>query len=496
MNKDNVRENIILFSRCELVYLYGEISKYLIKKYNVIHVAYSDKEESILREKYSITEIINFRKETQKILTKEKFDSELCNFIDQSIIEQSNNRFNLNSAIQYDRTFQNLSYEECLILSQTYYKFWHALISQKNIKYLLHELVSLYFNHIAFIICKNHSAKYIAQIQVYGESTNNFLIVSADDGISEEINHNKNNQTLSIEEKNRVNKFLLEFRSDENTFFNSLSTKHNFLNNIKVSSKLAISVIKNKFLLWLKNYQLPIDHLEIALFKEVSFVREMKRKWGMFFYLKYDEYNPKLKYYYYPIHLEPEAVVLYWGDGIYKNQIKLIENIAAQLPPDCYLFVKEHPHAGTYRDLDDYNKIKAIPNIKLLNPKVPGKNITRNSIGVITISGTSGFEALLMNKQVYTFGNAFYNQCKRVINVKNIRDLRNILYSNYNTKFKDDDDLYGFVYGYLQSAHPGFVNYFLNYNEIMGIDDEKNIKMVADGLNEYFEKCRNEDHGY
>ena len=46
--------NILFFSRCELTYLYGSIDKYLTNNYNIIHIAYDDYEENILRDSFVI----------------------------------------------------------------------------------------------------------------------------------------------------------------------------------------------------------------------------------------------------------------------------------------------------------------------------------------------------------------------------------------------------------------------------------------------------------
>ena len=186
--------------------------------------------------------------------------------------------------------------------------------------------------------------------------------------------------------------------------------------------------------------------------------------------------------------MEPEATVLYWSDGIYKNQVKLIENIAGQLPPNSYLYVKDHPHAECYRNSIDYISIKAIPNVKLLNPKVSGKLIIKFSEGLITLNGTSGFEALLFNKPVFTFGNAFYNSFKRVNYIHNIRDLRKVIYNSRNMNYKDDNDLFHFVGSYLKYSKEGFVEYYIEYPKIFKIDESLNSIKVANGLLNYFKQ--------
>jgi hypothetical protein len=223
-----------------------------------------------------------------------------------------------------------------------------------------------------------------------------------------------------------------------------------------------------------------IDHVKIFSnnYKQ-SFFDEFKNKWDMHFSLKYDSFDHQIDYYYYPIHAEPEAVVLYWGDGIYTNQVKLIENIAAQLPPNCYLVVKDHPHSSAFREYVYYRRIKSISNVKLIHPGISGKEVIKSSRGVITINGTSGFEALLLNKQVYVFGNTFYDLCRRVVKITNIRDFREKIYTEYTKTYQDDDELYLFVAAYLQSVHKGYTAYFRNYVDLFNIDVEENSKIVA-----------------
>lgn len=478
-------KTVVLFSRCELVHFYGQLSPILSKKYKIIHVAYSNIEGEILERVYSIYDYINFSQEVKQIHAKEEYDPEFCSLIDSLIIDQSKNRFNLNSAIQSDRTYKYVSYKDSLVLAQTYYKFWEKLISGNRVDYLIHEPTALFFSHIAAIICRKNGSKYVAQIQVYGENRNSFMIVEADSGICFELLEKCKENDVSELNYERVSRFLLDFRKSREAFFSEISKRKTSLLQL-VFTSLRILLSSFKVGLTIKNRSFSsLDHLKQYFAKERSVKTQLSRLWGAFF-INYDVFDASSRYFYYPMHLEPEAVVLYWGDGIYKNQVKLIENIAAQLPANSYLFVKDHPHAIAYRDAYDYKKIKSIPNVKLLNPKLSGKDLIGNSIGVITINGTSGFEALLLNKKVYTLGNCYYNCCKRVTYIRNIRDLRRAIYDNQSVEYKDDEVLYEFVSNYLNSIHNGFSDYFLNYPKVFGIDERKNAELVAKGLSEYF----------
>jgi len=483
-------KSILLFSRCQLVHLYGSIDKFLRLEFDITHLAYSSKEKKILEEKYGIEKVILFKEEVEKVYNLEKLDLNLCNEIDSLIIKNSNSRFCLNSAIQSDRTFKSVTYRDSLVLSQVYYKFWKSFFLKRNIDFIIHEPNSLFFNQIASILSVNYGIKYLTQIQVAGNKEYNWIFVRGDDGFPVEVSNYINDNNSKDSDIERVKSFLLSFRKDKEALLSQMSkeikSNYSLVGFIKDIIIITIRHLKNSLSHRKQTKKDSLLHVEMYLSKgEKSFLQNFRNKVDYYFQLKYDSFDDKEIFYFYPLHLEPEAVVLYWGDGIYENQTKLIENIASQLPPNCFLYVKDHPHGGDYRDYSDYSKIQAIKNVKLLNPKLSGREIISKSKGVITINGSAGFEAILMNKQVFTFGNSFYNVCDRVIKIDNIRSLRKLLYKNYSIIHKDDSSLYSFVDAYLKSVHAGFTVFFSDYVEKFNIDIENNAEVVANEMSKY-----------
>jgi len=486
-------KKVVLFSRNDLVNLYGGLNQYLTGSVDVIHLAYSQAEEQILKENYHIAHVINFQEEINRLVKSERLDLMLINQIDQLIIDQTDNRFCLNSCIQSDRTFSGLDYEEILILVQVYYKFWDTMMVEKKFDFLLHEAVALFFLQIASVVCKKHGAEYLTQIQVFGEGKYNWIFVSADNGFTVEMPGLLSGvKYLNHDDKKRVADFLGHFRKDFRLIIPQLSSNiknpgdTSFLKFALKLLRTTIKYIYHKITTRQIVYN-PEDHLIKYLARGQSKLSDLlKNQYDDHFYLRYDEFDPDKKFYYYPMHMEPEAVVLYWGDGIYKNQVKLIENIAGQLPPNCYLYVKVHPIVKEKRNYLDYLRIKAIPNIRLLGLDVPGKLIISKCLGLMTINGTSGFEAILMNKHVYVFGNSFYDLSDRVFKIQNIRNLREVLYQNLNKTFTDDQTLYQFLSVFLKISHRGFVAYYSNYRELLNIDPNKNLEEVAMGMIGYF----------
>ena len=113
------------------------------------------------------------------------------------------------------------------------------------------------------------------------------------------------------------------------------------------------------------------------------------------------------KYFVYPIHYEPEASTVV-NSSFYSNQLEVITNLAFSMPEDSMLVVKEHVSNFGYPDIEFYRKIESLPNVYLAWHEENIKELIRNSLGVITLTGTAGFEALLLDKPVYHFGNVFY----------------------------------------------------------------------------------------
>ena len=57
-----------------------------------------------------------------------------------------------------------------------------------------------------------------------------------------------------------------------------------------------------------------------------------------------------------------------------------------------------------------YKIIKKLPNVKILSPNTDLKRLIKNSEGLITITGTAGFEAIFLGIPVYCLGNPFYSK--------------------------------------------------------------------------------------
>lgn len=482
------KKTVLFFSRCELVHLYGKLHEYLILDFNIVHVAYSQIEADVLKNSYGVENIIIFKNEflvqKQKVKINDAFFIEL----DALFISATEGRFNLNSSLQSDRTFKKMDYEEALNITAVYFNVWEKIFSLRHVDFFIHEPTSLMLNHIASILCKKQGGVYSTHIMIQGESNFNFIMVDHDSGYPTELISIYNGITEDNvkNEATRVSLFIETFRSSYDVFFDVLGASKP---NLQFYIKLVKSALKEQLIRLVSSKKIKKLDENIEYFLSENRLNTSRLKNFIDYRkIKYDSYNSNVDFYFYPLHLEPEAVVLYWADGIYTNQVKLIENLAAQLPVGVFLYVKDHPHLYGYRDVSDYQRIQDIPNVKLLPPYLPGKKIVKDSKGVITLNGTAGLEALLLNKQIIVFGSAFYSISERVKYVENIKDFRKVIYDLIDVRYDDGYELNKFVLAYLKSHKIGFTDFYGNVANNIKVDMDDNIRNVANGLTLFFNK--------
>jgi hypothetical protein len=108
-------------------------------------------------------------------------------------------------------------------------------------------------------------------------------------------------------------------------------------------------------------------------------------------------------YGFFALHSEPE-IALQLNGKIFTNQIDLVKNIALALPLNFKLLIKEHPRSYGLRGKNFYSDLIAIPNVELVDFNFSVSELIECSKIVFTISGNTGFEALIRKKPVIVFG--------------------------------------------------------------------------------------------
>lgn len=473
-------KTIVLFHRLELTDLFVPVARALEGKARIVHLAYGAEEAARIR-KLGVTEPITVLKdEVRQLHSSTVADATALAEIDALFIRQSGGAFNLNGAIQSDRGFTLLSFDEAQRLTVTYYRFWTAFLERHGANVVLHETCSLMVNFVAAMLCAERGGQYLYAIMAQGPGKGfNHLLMSGFDFTCPDLD-----RALAAVEAGHLavdhqgcTAFLADFRKSFCVFLGEAFGRPSLarLATAMLVKGLVRSFRANKHDRVLDNIDYWQAECRLSAAKFRNLLRYRRE-------IRFDAFEPSAQFYFYPLHLEPEAVVLYHAYGIYANQVKLIQNVAAQLPPGVLLYVKDHPHDQGYRSADDYLALKSVPNIRLLDSSLSGKAVTAHALGVITLTGTAGFEALLLGKQVFTFAKTFYSSGPGVTLLRNIRDLREAIYAGATRPPIADVTLHRYLTAYLVALHSGMTDYFVGRAQRHGIDADRNARDVAAGL--------------
>lgn len=193
------------------------------------------------------------------------------------------------------------------------------------------------------------------------------------------------------------------------------------------------------------------------------------------FYFDHRTYTGK--YAYYPLHIEPEIAMLLYAP-FYTNQLELIRATARSLPIGMLLFVKEHPGMLGYRTRAYYKEMTKIPNVRLISPGVPGNQLAQGAALTVTITSTSGWESLLLQKPVITFGEVFYNDIPGVLTCRNFEELPYMVKKQLEEWQHNEQDLENYVSALLEDSVDV---YFADmWNRAAPLDEIQNDQGIKD----------------
>ncbi|MGQ0644450.1 MAG: capsular polysaccharide export protein, LipB/KpsS family [Elusimicrobiota bacterium] len=189
------------------------------------------------------------------------------------------------------------------------------------------------------------------------------------------------------------------------------------------------------------------------------------------------------KYFYYPLSLEPETALLMIG-WRNRDQLRLIRQIAEALPAGHKLYVKEHPGMLVgKRPLGFYRELARTPGVRLIDRGVDSYRLIPSAVGVVTVTGTVGLEAVASGKPVVLIGRAAYERCPGVIRVRDLEELPAALSSLRNGFVANERSLQNFLLAYEKRTSPGLWGIVVKHGVLdPRVADKDNVRRLADGI--------------
>lgn len=186
------------------------------------------------------------------------------------------------------------------------------------------------------------------------------------------------------------------------------------------------------------------------------------------------------KFVYFPLHFNPEVSTSFYGKW-YVNQLALIETIMRSLPCDYKLYVKEHPHNYSSRPRYFRQELKKLANVRLISPHANSIQLIKDCSLVLTITGTVGWEALLLQKPVIAFGDVFYTIFDEVTKIEDIKLLPSLIQKKVGTEM-DKAKTLKIVTAVFNSTFPGSG---ATPGDSGKVTEKENISLLVDGIEEY-----------
>ena len=196
------------------------------------------------------------------------------------------------------------------------------------------------------------------------------------------------------------------------------------------------------------------------------------------------------KFIYVPLQVQPECSTSPQGD-IFVDQILMLKTLAAALPNDWLIYVKEHPiqwmriglEFFDYKYSGYYKAIADIKNVRVVPIETNSYELINQSQAVSNISGAAGWEAILRSKPAIIFGYPWYKDCPEIFRVDSAESCRSAIKEIANG-FKVDQQK---VINYLKSLDLATIHGFIARSAGEGSDltFEDSMKNITRFLADY-----------
>ena len=243
---------------------------------------------------------------------------------------------------------------------------------------------------------------------------------------------------FSDESVSFANKYLADFREKQ-----SQPEYQKLQNNIYKSK----TELKNQLILFVKSLKGKLtsknDFFHGAYASNVAFeqktVKGIKEYWKKKPYFHKEQLLDK-PYFFYTLHVDPEASTMVISP-YQTNQYAAIEAIAKAKPIDSILIVKEHLTMIGRRPKGYYDNINALPGVYMVDPLESSFQFIKGAKAVITITGTPGLEAIMLNKPAIFLGKFLYEWIEKGFVCTNDLSILKDVLTNVDTIKPADDEL-------------------------------------------------------
>ncbi len=164
------------------------------------------------------------------------------------------------------------------------------------------------------------------------------------------------------------------------------------------------------------------------------------------------EVDLQKKFIYVPLQNQPEMSTSALG-GKYRDQLLMLEALAADLPKDWLIYVKENPRQGSFaRGPMFWHRLMRIPQVRFMPSNASTHALSDHAQIVACVTSNAGWEAIRKGRPALVFGNSWYKSLPGVHRYEPGLDFEAIAKSTFL-----HEDLEKAAGAVLSRAHPGVI---------------------------------------
>ena len=318
--------------------------------------------------------------------------------------------------------FMKFSAEEILSIEEQIIRLFESVLDEIKPDYLITKLPHLHHHELLTRICEKRNIEILMlNFSLVGPGTILMQKISEYDEIGNYNNTEFRNMTFD-----ECYDFL------KGTKENMLGSTITLEKNKEKISPMLLDILFRYLFSNNDKIHTNFDYYGRTKRKVVSYEikQSLKKSIRRRFINKEFQMNPNLDipFVYMPLSVDMERAVLI-DAPYYTNHVELVRSVAKSIPIDSVLYVKEHPaqNMRSWRPIKEYKEMMDIPNVVLIHPNYSTNDLYQNCNLVVTIGGTSGFEAAVYKKPSVVLSHVRYDFLPSVEFCESINDLHHVI---------------------------------------------------------------------
>ena len=343
--------------------------------------------------------------------------------------------------------WKDLTYNQSLYWLELNYKKCLSVINEFDPKIIFDLDTAEISRTILNEICQVHNIKYI---NVEYPRYQNWILPTFNLGLENETFFTEAYKSITTRDIDAEKREVIKFRESKKIMAERFSkddtSRYNYsfleaiIKMLKITYATFYSTLSNISLLRYKiNIPLFTNPI-VALFWHAQVVL---RK--LLIYKKVINFfsppNQNDEYVYMPLHVIPESTT-FVKSPMHVDELSIIHAASKSLPVGWILYVKEHQAMIGERPLSFYRAVNRLFNVKLVQFDFydDPKPWISNSKGVLTISGSSAFEARMLGKPAAVFAHVAYNVIPGIARIKSYHELSEV-FRNFELHISNEQDI-------------------------------------------------------